>query len=184
MSTLTERLDRLDAQYRSRFAGHPRISRDVDLLEEMIDELEAVEALPAPADLAVRTRIAEVSALLRGEEAKVREVRNASPGAVAADRLVQWATLLSHRYTRHFSGLPRDTRDLQLLTAIIDETEQALAEMEVLAQRDPAAGLQPHIDRARDSVAMYRAEQQIIRGAQQQGAPADRASRLATRRRT
>src|SRR5688572_28332162 len=101
-------LDRLQSRYRIRFAGHPRVTRDPEELEEMIYELDALAAQAPPA---LTERIASERELFDRELAAIRTAV-AIPFAVPAARLRLWTDLAFQRYARTFAGHDRRSVDV------------------------------------------------------------------------
>src|SRR5262245_43547235 len=107
-------LQRLEARYRARFAGHPRVTRDADELDEMLVGLDALATALTGADAARVVTLRD----MWGKELEQIRLAQAVPYAVPAARLRTWGDLTISRYGRAFAGKDRQTRDIALLMEI------------------------------------------------------------------
>ncbi len=182
MSTAPEllaRLDAIDARYRGRFAGHPRISRDPEELEAIQADVESVAKEASSVDDAALAERVEASRKLYAEElAKINEARAGGPAAVAAHRVSTMATLVMGRYGRFFAGKNRTTVDLGLLAQLEKTMGKLVAEMERLQAQ--GANVAEDLERMRGAHKVYGDEQGAIRSARADGTVAEQAQRLAT----
>lgn len=175
--TPTQVLDRLESRYRFRFGGHPRVSRDPELLDEMLDELRAVEEANT-GDPGLKTRIDTARELYQRERAAIVEAR-AVPGAVQAFRHRLWAELNLHRYRRNFAGKSRSTRDVHLLEDIRTFLERTREELRALHEAGPHLEISGAIEDVGRTIDLARAERERIREARQEGTQAEQGTRLA-----
>lgn len=182
MATATEllsRLDAIDARYRGRFAGHPRISRDPEELERIQADVEAVASeASAVADAALTERIASSRTLYAEEMEKIKEARAAGPAAVGAHRVTTLANLVMGRYSRFYAGKNRTTVDLGLLEQLHATMGELVADLERFQAQ--GANVQEDLDRMRGAHKVYGDEQGAIRSARGDGNIAEQAQRLAT----
>lgn len=167
-------LERVQTRYRIRFAGHPRVSRDPEELEELIAELDALAAT----DEALAARVAEERALFCKELDAIR-VAVAIPYAVPAARLRMWTDLQLHRYQRSFAAQDRRTRDVALLDEIREDLRGLRGRMTELHALAPEQGLDRAAASVDRSLERYDAEVDAIRRARRTGPPAEQGSRLA-----
>jgi hypothetical protein len=175
--------------YESHFAGHPRATRNLDKIDELIGRLEDV--LERARKLQNGGRNERLAAVIerarnnlqtyRREKDAIKEAKSGGEGAVKASRLASWANANFHRYHRHFAGSPRETRDLGLFNAIIDELEDVRGEMEQLMADDGPATLSDDIQTVNENLQMYRSEREQVIDAQQTGTSDEQASFLALR---
>ena len=122
---LQERLAACEEQYGLHFAGHPRVTRDPDMLAALIVE---VERLSSVSDPAVANLAAQALQVYRGEWQAICDAhaRAGATGRVVA-QLGRRASLTMHRYNRHFAGQGRPGRDVGLL-------EETVADLRALQQ--------------------------------------------------
>jgi hypothetical protein len=173
--TVTAELDRLQNSYRVRFAGHARVSRDPDELEDFLATLTALEAR---ATVEEKERITRDRDLYAREVASIREA-HAVPNAVPAARLRMWADLALHRYQRSFANQDRRTRDAQLLESLVAELESIQKEMKTLDRKAPDQNLGAAVETLDRSLEIYRNEAEAIRTARRTGTLGEQGSRFA-----
>ncbi|MBU0550296.1 hypothetical protein KKF91_21030 [Myxococcota bacterium] len=115
-----ERLESLQQRYQSNFAGHPRISRSLTLLNEMIAE---AQALLGEASAPLSASIEAELALYRAEAAAISEAQSRGEVIAEAHHAAAMAEQVFARYRRHFAGQDRRTRDLGILAEMIEDLE-------------------------------------------------------------
>lgn len=173
--TVTAELDRLQTSYRVRFAGHPRVSRDPDELEEIVESLGKLEERASAEE---KARIERDRDLYTREVDEIRKA-HAVPFAVAANRLRMWADFALNRYQRNFANQDRRTRDVQLLESLVTELEGLRKEMGNLAKKAPDQNLPQSIDVLDRSLEIYRNECEAVRTARRTGTLGEQGSRFA-----
>lgn len=179
VSELDQRLKSLDARYRGRFAGHPRISRDPEELEAIladVDSLVGEAASTGDADLERRVKASQD--LYRKELDAIREARAAGPTAVQAHRIVTLATLTFGRYTRFYAGQNRATRNVALLEELIADLKSYETELARLVTQ--GADRSDDLNRLRNSIGIYERETAAIRSARGSDSLPQQAQRYAT----
>lgn len=184
---LKKRIEFNDARYNVNFAGHSRISRNPALLQEMIAAAQEVTlgarglrnggAADRDALLAEATRQIE---LYKGEyKAIIQAKEEGGPLALEASTLGTRANYIFHRYTRHFAGQSRSSRDATLMQDMLTELEAIdVAMREAYAQR-PMAGLQADIQVVAGRLEQFRTERKNIAEARIDGTQDEQASQLA-----
>lgn len=173
--------------YDAEFAGQPRASRDVELLDDLIERLEGLlerartklnggenEAL-----VSVIEQGSENLEIYRTERRAIQEVREGGEGPMRASRLATWANAEFHRYRRHFAGEGRATRDLELLNEMMTELSEIRDGMKELAEGAEIEGLEEDLETVEENLEMYREERERIAEARQDGTLEERASYLA-----
>ena len=170
-------LDRLQDQYRSQFAGRARVSRDPEIMEQMIDQLANV-APQVSGDAELQKRWEECNVLFRREHQGIIDAR-AVPGALQAHRLRQWAELCMGRYRRAFAGRNRNTRDLGLLDDVRTTLEEHRERIAALHEESEALGLQGDLERIDETLGLCRTEAGLIRQARTQGTHEEQGTRYA-----
>lgn len=174
--TVAAELDRIEARYRNRFAGHARVTRDPEELEDLLKELDGLRARATGEDAA---RLERDLTLYRNEVEAIRQA-HAVPGAVPAARVRMWADLVLQRYQRSFAGQDRRTRDATLLEELRDELVRLKNDMATLHKQAPEQGLQAAIATVDRSKKLYDDEIEAIRAARRTGNLGDQGSRFAT----
>lgn len=183
---LKSRAENVYKRYEAHFGGKPRATRDLDLLDELIDELDdivdqAKESLNGgrnPAMVSLLDMAQKNRGVYREEREAIVEAKEDGPTSRRASRLSTEANLTFGRYYRHFANEDRRTRDTGLLTELIVEIERIRGEMQELAdQGEP--GLESNLEVVEENLEMYRDEYRAIEEAQQQGTAQEQADVLA-----
>lgn len=169
-------LNRIEERYRTRFAGHPRGSRDPDDLEALVTELDTLAGQPA--DDATKARISTAHAAYTKELAAIRDAL-AVPFAAAATRLRTWSDLSMSRYQRSFAGQDRRTRDVALLEEITDDLSAIGTAMTAVHAEAPVHRLGDMLANIERVLPLYRTEIDNIRAARKTGSLPEQGSRLA-----
>lgn len=179
--------DEIYQRYEGHFAGKPRATRDLELLDEILGDLEdLVESAKSvlnggrdPAMISLLEMARENLEIYRTERKEIVAAKERGPTSQAASRVVTRANLSFGKYHRHFAGKDRRTRDLGVLTEIIVELEGTLEEMKKLsAAGDDALG--QNVDVVAKNLELYRKEFRAIEDAQKSGALQEEADTLAT----
>ena len=184
--TLSDEFDAIFDEYQAHFAGKPRSTRDLELLDELIERLESALAQARDALDGSQGRLAESVEqgeenlrIYRSEREAIKRVQDQGPGVVEAGELATWANAEFHRYNRHFAGSPRPTRDVELLNEMITELKVIRDRMHALRDSDDIEGLDQDIQTVETNLEEYRNERERIVEAQHAGDLDDRASYLA-----
>ncbi|MBX2796083.1 MAG: hypothetical protein KTR31_00400 [Myxococcales bacterium] len=175
--TPSQVLEQLQARYRIRFSGYPRISRDPDILDDMLAQLDQIEPA-AQGDAAVLEQIAKDRELYTRERQAIDEAR-AVPGAIQGYRLARWGELCAGRYQRSFGGLDRATRDLELLGEVRSFLQSNLADLQAMDRTAPHLNLSSAIEHISRIVSLATNEADRIRTARTDGSQADQGTRYA-----
>jgi hypothetical protein len=179
VSDLTAQLEAIDARYRGRFAGHPRISRDPEELEAIQAEVTALaSAVKGLKDSALNERYQTSVDLYKNELALIQEARAAGPAAVQAHRITSLANLVMGRYSRFYAGQNRTTRDVGLLEELAASMRELVADLEKCTAQ--GANVAEDLGRMKDAAKVYADECGAIRSARGDGPLPDQAQRLAT----
>ena len=137
LRTLADRVQSIHDRYRREFAGRSRISRDLELLDQLIASLEGAAseagALADSGELLPLTT--QRLSLYRTEREAIHKAQNGGPDEVLAHRLADWSWLNHRRYVRHFAGQSRPTRDLGLLMELVEEQRRYRDELARLMAR-------------------------------------------------
>ena len=185
LSDLHRRLSANDVRYALHFAGHPRLTRRPELLASMLADAEAiladVRSLKTGSDRQAITQSAERQRdLYRSERQAVVQLQaQMGPLAREASLLGSRANLLFHRYTRHFAGQNRASRDGTYLRDMIAELSQIHAQMQAILADQDIDGLRADIAVVEGRLVQFRTESTNIAAAQTEAAPDEQAGALA-----
>ncbi|MCA9543485.1 MAG: hypothetical protein KC613_03815 [Myxococcales bacterium] len=176
-------IDQIVARYDALFAGQPRISRDANVLDEMLGQLNALAGqtarMPAADRDEINARIVELKGLYAREADAIRSAQAQGPDALKAHRLASWAYLTFARYRHHFAGQSRGTRDLGLVGEMVADLQELKDEMGELAEQFSNGELSEARDTLRQNLALYIEERKAIAEARGDGELSDQADRLA-----
>jgi hypothetical protein len=193
VETLGEELQQVDREYASDFAGHSRLTRDLDQMDRMIKRvasvLSQVDRIPSAArgpDLErIREAAASSLALYKGELEAIKRAQDVGPAFEQFATEATAANFVFARYMRHFAGQDRATRDLALLGEIVEELRRIDKRMTALLEaRSPANKATGDFENdrtvVRENLAQYQKEIDLIEGAQKTGTDEERSSVLAS----
>ncbi len=185
LSDLQDRADSVYQTYASNFAGKPRPTRDLDLLEKLITDLDGVvddartlmNGDRNPAVLAFIETATENLDRYQNERGLITEAKK-DPLGVQGALLAQRANRVFDAYRRHFAGKDRSTRDRMLLHEMVGELEGLEKRMQSLVEQG-AANSRQDLQTVRQQLGLYRDEVTNIARAQTVGTQEDVANRLA-----
>ncbi|HEY1959709.1 MAG TPA: hypothetical protein VGH28_29065 [Polyangiaceae bacterium] len=121
------------ARYRRHFAGKSRVSRDLGLLDEMIEDLESIEEAmqgviaeakkgTGASELAKDVKLVKSSLeMYRSERTQIAKARKDGTPEERASLMAQLANDQFRIYANHFSDKSRVTRRPALLIRVIDQ---------------------------------------------------------------
>jgi transaldolase len=137
------------SRYRRHYAGKSRATRDLGLLAEMVEDLEAIEKNMAEIIKASKNKtelsrdldlVRRTLETYRGEEKEIRDARKMGTAEERASALAEVANGQFRIYQMHFAGKSRATRRPALLQRVIDQLQTTLGEMRELKQGGLATG--------------------------------------------
>ncbi|TNE88482.1 MAG: hypothetical protein EP330_14005 [Deltaproteobacteria bacterium] len=171
MALNAEELDRrftaIRERYRTNFTGHPRATRDLALLDALIEENRT---LVAEAFADVGGQLQQNLDFMLGER---QAIASAKEQGQTIPRVTAWHDLLQAHYRHRFAGRSRATRDLGLLREMVEHYGQLIAEVE-------AAGTDESVLKSLTAAkAMYEREIKEIDWARKSGSESDRVQRYA-----
>ncbi|RVU48064.1 hypothetical protein EA187_01100 [Lujinxingia sediminis] len=184
---LKERADSIYQRYDAHFAGKARATRDLELLDTLLADLEGVieegtsqiNGSRDPAIVSLLEMARDNQQVYRDERQAIVEAKEAGPISEEAARVIADANLVFGQYRRHFAGKDRRTRDMGLLMEIITDLEEVRARMKALV-KSHRAEIEPNLQIVEDNLRMYRNEAHQVEAAQTQGTPQEQADLLAT----
>jgi hypothetical protein len=189
LSTYISRLDELASTYQIRFAGHARATRRLDLVDTLIagaQKLDGeVNALTGgnPDELAkLRADAHNLVQLLVAEKRSIEEAQKLGPEFTEFLSLGERANYVFANYQRHFAGQSRTTRDVGLLTEMIDDLTKIRERMIALSKAVPqseASTLAKDLKLVEDNLALYRSEKTTILQARDSETPVNKTGLLA-----
>jgi hypothetical protein len=175
-------------RYRRNFAGHPRDTRDVGILAEIIEDVERrvgeTDALllrhADPALAEARAQAITNLQVYRAEAAEIRDARRSGPPDQRASRLAGLANDQFQRYRENFAGKARISRRRQVLEHIVATLRELRDEMREVRQL--GTGLPNHarnLEIVETNLAAYEREIQNLRATRSGATRADRIRGLA-----
>jgi hypothetical protein len=187
LETLGKELEDLDREYAGGFAGQSRLTRDLAVLDRIVDRtksvLKRIDQIPSAAQgpelLRLRDAAAQSLQLYGAERAAIVRAQDVGPTFESFSTEATSANLVFARYARHFAGKDRAGRDLALLGELVDELKQIDKRMGQLLQESPTKDFERDRKVVRDNLVQYQAEIDLIDKAQKTGTPEERASNLA-----
>lgn len=189
VETLGKELEEADREYASDFAGHSRLTRDIDQMDRMIKRVAAVvsqvDRIPTAAQGPELARLREAAAaslsLYEGERAAIVRAQEIGPAFEQFSLEASNANFVFARYVRHFANQDRATRDLALLGELVEELRQIDKRMTAVLEASPKnADFEKDRKIVRDNLAQYQKEIELIEAAQSTGTPEEQASIQAT----
>ncbi len=147
-ATLATTANFVFARYRRHFAGKARATRDLGLIDEMIDDLETTEE--GMADVIGKDRKPDLQRDLdlvrrtletyRTERKEIEKARKTGTDEERASALAEAANGQFQIYASHFAGKSRATRRPALLARVTEQLESILASMRALKKAGLATG--------------------------------------------
>ncbi|NOY24365.1 MAG: hypothetical protein GXP62_00685 [Oligoflexia bacterium] len=160
--------DRIHAQYRRGFAGRSRYTRDLVLLDSLLQqtrELVTKAAATPGADVELSPVLAQRVALYQGEREQIAAVQAGGPDEGVAHRTGSWTRLARQRYARNFAGQNRLSRDLGLLQAMATDQRRWLDLLRAAAARHDSDWHAEDIQQMQSNIALFDGEMPQIRDA-------------------
>ena len=165
------------ARYVRHFAGQSRQTRDLGLLDEMLDELKHIKRRLG--DLSTRTAaiaierdrkvVSDTLSFYESERQEIQKAQLAGTLEEQSDALAQRANGQFRVYTVHFAGQSRATRRPQLLQRMINNLKQIRDRMAELKKRGLASeNNNSNIGVVENNVRLYERELAEIRKERQQ----------------
>jgi hypothetical protein len=132
---------KLDARWSREFAGMPRHTREIDVLDKMVEKAASIvrkaKPLKGTAADALKASGAERLALFQKERAAIAEARYDKPEIGEVFRIGRDVDADYARWRRHFAGQDRRTRDLALLEGLVARLKAAHARLVAIQAGQP-----------------------------------------------
>jgi hypothetical protein len=188
IETLKGEMEELDRRYAQEFAGQSRLTRDLDVLDSIIQRgdsiLKRIEQIPSavrgPDLVQLRDSAVQNLALYNQERAAIVRAKEVGPTFEAFSLEATSANMTFARYARHFAGKDRSTRDPALLGEIVEDLKQIDRRMSQLLEESPSAEFQRDHKVVKDNLAQYQGEIEHVQTAQTSGTTEQQAGVLAT----
>jgi hypothetical protein len=192
MATMLENLgremDALDNEYAANFAGQSRLTRDIGLLDSIIergnDLLKRINSIPAAAQGPDLVKLKDAASnnirLYAQERGAIIRAQEVGPTFEAFSNEATAANLIFGRYARHFAGKDRTTRDLAFLGELVDDLKQIEKRMTQLLEEHHVQEFTRDREVVVQNLVQYQKEIGLIENAQKSGTPEERASVLAS----
>jgi transaldolase len=173
-ATLATSANFVFARYRRHFAGKARATRDLGLIDEMIDDLETIEE--GMSEIIGKDKKPELQRdldLVRGtietyqtERKEIEKARKIGTDEERASILAEVANAQFQIYASHFAGKSRATRRPALLVRVVAQLEQILVEMKALKKAGLTTGHNDgNIDIVTNQLETYKKELDEVRNA-------------------
>lgn len=180
--------DAINNEYEANFAGQNRATRDLSVLDRLTSRTKAllakIDAIPGaargPELTSLRNDIEEQKKLFEAERVQIEKAKKLGPTLERFAPLASAANFNFSRYTRHFAGQSRDTRDPELIEDMIEELTRIEKEMTEVINRTPQDEFRNDRSIVQQNLEMYKGELTQIRDTQSKGSPEARAERCAT----
>lgn len=185
---IRDQIDQIGAEYDARFAGQSRVTRDLSVLNELVNrmkraqqDLERIQRnVPASEFGQLRDTVRQSLQIYETERKEIMRVKSLGPDFEDFDALRTEANLAFAAYHRHFAGKPRNTRDLGLLAEIIDDLARVRDGMKELEANIPTGhGTREDLDLVTQNIEAYTNERGEIVEARAMGTLEEQAGGLA-----
>lgn len=183
LEELSREVNGLTSTYDALFAGKPRATRDLSVLDEVIAGLVTAKAELEALGAEGATKLAEVDenlALYREERVQIVQTQSQGEHVVQGAKLATWANFVFDEYHRHFGGKPRPTRDLERMKEMIAELDTIGSDMDDLLEAHPGMeSVKQDLGAVDANLKMYREELTRIVEARVSGTRDEQASTFA-----
>lgn len=133
--------DKLDGRWQREFAGKPRHTRDLGVLDGMIEKAEGVvrkaKALRGESGEALRRYASEQLALFTKERAAIAEAKFERPEIASVHELGRAIDATTAVWRRHYAGQDRRSRDLVRLEGLVSELGALYERLGAIAAAHP-----------------------------------------------
>lgn len=178
----TREVNELHHAFHFRFAGHVRLTRDLAALERLVADLELVRARIGAEAFQSEGRWQALMDMVdrrldeyRAERGAVAQLQAAStPSDRRASVLTSQARIVLHRFTRHYAGQPRKSRDLARMREMVADLAQLFEGLRPLAEHIHLRTVAEEIGAVGGLLDLLRAEEREISGARRAGSLLDK----------
>jgi predicted translin family RNA/ssDNA-binding protein len=185
---LREEMDLISGEYERDFAGQNRATRDPAQLDELVrrtgEVLKRIDEIPLAAQGPQLASLREVVSGSKGvyetERKAVVDAKNQGPEFPEFGRLATSANFVFARYARHFAGQNRGTRDVGVLSEMIEDLKQIKTRMQAVAGKKKNDTYARDLEVVTGNMAMYTSELLEIQKVQKDGTQEEQASMFAS----
>jgi len=186
---LKQRLEQNDGRYGWGFAGQSRLTRDLSQMDDLVasaqasmSEARAARQLTDAQREELVTEAQRQLDLFRSERTLIAQTqREGGPEAIAGSVLGTRANILFHRYTRHFAGQSRLTRDTTMLAEMQRELATIERDMQALLAKKQVASVVADLEVVQGWKKRFDDEQVAIREAFDGSSDEEKGAALANR---
>lgn len=180
VSMTAEWANELFGVYRSQFAGLPRLSRRPALLERLVSQLRQVEATMSEAIAGGNKNeslignvelVRQQVATWTSELASIVDTRANTDIHALVDALVQEYESVWELYGKEFAGQSRNTRDLALLSGLVDRSDEVARQARELHRAYELDATKSLVGLARDQRITLQREYDMVEQAIRESAP-------------
>lgn len=182
---LKKRFQELNDTYQEKFAGKNRAQLSPEDMDAFLDKARAMLKVYNDAGVdegAAGELKAQLEAMIQTSERETELIRAAKDAGPEFERFAMCgaeANLAFAKYSRHFAGQARDTRDLGLAQELVEDLKKIRQRMQAIAGKKPPAAMAKDLDLVSGSLETYQVELTEIPKAQASGTPEEQADRLA-----
>jgi hypothetical protein len=181
-------MDNITSEYDRDFAGQNRSTRDIEQMDRLIartkEVLARIDEIPAVAQgpqlVELRTLVTGSHDTYETERKQIVQARSAGPEQQQFALHASMANFVFARYTRHFAGQDRSTRDAALLAEMIEDLKGIERNMKAIQSKRRAEGFARDLEVVESNLKMYQAELKEVETVRASGTPEEKASILAT----
>jgi predicted translin family RNA/ssDNA-binding protein len=185
---LREEMDLISGEYERDFAGQNRATRDPAQLDDLVrrtgEVLKRIDEIPLAAQGPQLASLREVVSGSKGvyetERKAVVDAKNQGPEFPEFGRLATSANFVFARYARHFAGQNRGTRDVGVLSEMIEDLKQIKTRMQAVAGKKKNDTYARDLEVVSGNMAMYTSELLEIQKVQKDGTQEEQASMFAS----
>jgi hypothetical protein len=171
---LRTEMDQISSQYDRDYAGQARATRDLDALDGLLRRIADVQKRIDEIPLAAQgPQLAELRELVLGSKSVYETERKAivtaksqGPEGNEFGLLATQANFVFARYTRHFAGQDRTTRDLGLLSEMIEDLKAIRKRMQAMYAKKKSDAYSRDVEVVSQNLVMYEGELGEVQKAQ------------------
>jgi len=185
VESLKKSFQELNDAYQEKFAGKNRSELSPEDMTAFLDKARAM--LKAYNDAGVTEGAAgelkaQLESMIQTSERETDLIRAAKDAGPEFQRFAQCgaeANLAFAKYSRHFAGQGRDTRDLGLAQELVEDLKKIRQRMQAITGKKPPTAMAKDLELVSGSLETYQRELGEIANAQTSGTPEEQADRLA-----
>lgn len=181
-------MDGIAAEYDRDFAGQSRATRDIAQLDALIkktkDVLRRIDEIPAvaqgPQITTFRELVVGSHSTYETEKKAIETARTMGPEFADFSLQATLANFVFARYGRHFAGQDRSTRDIGLLSEMIEDLKQIRKQMGTIASKRRSENYDRDMNVVDSNLKMYQNELNEIQTVHRTASKEDQAGIMAS----